>query len=282
MAVRTWSCTWHYLRCAQRQSLKFPKDDRKIFLDLAKSLAKVAVTTMQDNNMLCELRRMCTSTGQVKWLQFWHNICEHFVLAFRGFFLPYMNIAESGQSGMWAQQPHGKMLLLVDGVYKDISKQMYMDAMYKAADRQEAVDIGKSLNLLDLQLYAWNEQEQHAPVLSRNLVQGNQWLEDNTLENPNVDKDDNFYPPETAGHKFVESDDDTGSEEIILKRPSQTAIITSDAKKQKVSTSTKSANILSESASVSSNDKGRGRGVGRGRGQQKQNNISRGRGRRGG
>ena len=37
---------------------------------------------------------------------------------------------------------------------------MRMDAMYKAADRQEVVDTGKCLNLLDLQLYAWNEQEQ--------------------------------------------------------------------------------------------------------------------------
>ena len=160
---------------------------------------------------------MCTSIGQMKWLQFWHNRHEHFVPAFRGFFLPYMNIAESGQSSMWAQQPHGKMLSLVDGVYKDISKLMRMDAMYKAADRQEAVDIGKSPNLLDLQLYARKEQEQCAPILARNLVQ---WLEDSALENPDVDKDDNFYPPETAGHKFVESDDDIGSEEIILKRPS--------------------------------------------------------------
>ena len=109
-----------------------------------------------------------------------------------------MNIAESGQSGMWAQQPHGKMLLLVDAVYKEISKQICMDAKYKAADRQEAVDTGKCLNLLDLQLYAWNEQEQLAPILARNLKQGNQWLEDNTLENPEVDKNDNFYPPETA------------------------------------------------------------------------------------
>ena len=108
MASRTWSCTWYYLRCAQRQSLKFPKDNRKIFLDLAKSLAKDAVTTIQYNNILCELRKMCTSTGRIKWLQFWHNRCEHFVPAIRGFFLPCMNIAESGQSGMRAQQPHGK------------------------------------------------------------------------------------------------------------------------------------------------------------------------------
>ena len=68
-----------------------------------------------------------------------------------------MNIAESGQSRMRAQQQHGKMLLLVDGVYKDISKQMRMDAMYKATDHQEPIDTGKSLNLLDLQLYSRNE-----------------------------------------------------------------------------------------------------------------------------
>ena len=54
-----------------------------------------------------------------------------------------MNIVESGQSGMQAQQPHGKMLSLVDAVYKDTSKQMCMDAMYKAADKQKVVDIGK-------------------------------------------------------------------------------------------------------------------------------------------
>ena len=64
-----------------------------------------------------------------------------------------MNIAESGQSGMQAQQPHRKTLSLVDAVYKDISKQMHMDAMYKAAHRQEVVDTGKCLNLLNLHLY---------------------------------------------------------------------------------------------------------------------------------
>ena len=68
-----------------------------------------------------------------------------------------MNIAELGQSGKWVQQPYGKMLLLVDAVYKDISKQMYMDAIHKAAERQEAFDTWKCLNLLDLQLYAWNK-----------------------------------------------------------------------------------------------------------------------------
>ena len=166
-----------------------------------------------------------------------------------------MNIAESEQNGMWAQQPHRKMLPLVDAVYKGISKQMCMNAMYKVADRQEVVDMGKCLNLLDLQLCAQNEQEQWAPLLARNLEQGNQWLEDSALENPEVDKDDNFYPPETAAHKFVESDDETGPEEISLKRTSPPSLTIPNAKKQK---STTSCNIPNESASVMSNVKGRG------------------------
>ena len=29
MAPRTWSCTWHYVRCAPKQSLKFPKVEQK-------------------------------------------------------------------------------------------------------------------------------------------------------------------------------------------------------------------------------------------------------------
>ena len=125
MAHRTWSCTWHYLQCTHKQSLKFPKVEQKKFLDLAKSLAKDIVTMIQYNDILAKLRTMCTSSGYMKWLQFWHNRCEHLVPAFRGFFLPNTNIVESGQSGIWAQQLHGKMLLLVDAVYKSISKHVY-------------------------------------------------------------------------------------------------------------------------------------------------------------
>ena len=61
-----------------------------------------------------------------------------------------------------------------------------MDAMYKAADWQESIDTGKSLNLLDLQLYSRNEQEQRAPILAKNLMHGNQWLEDGFLPYMNI------------------------------------------------------------------------------------------------
>ena len=80
---------------------------------------------------------------------------------------------------------------------------MRMDAMYKVTDRQEPIDTGKSLNLLDLQLYSRNEQEQSAPILAKNLMHGSQWLEDSTLENPDNDQSETFYPPESAGHKYT-------------------------------------------------------------------------------
>ena len=86
------------------------------------------------------------------------------------------------------------MLSLVDATYKDISKQMCQDAMFKAAVTNQPVDMGKSLNLFDLQLYARSEQEKCAPILAHNLAEGNQWLEDSGLEN-DTNRMRNFFPP---------------------------------------------------------------------------------------
>ena len=105
--------------------MKINASDRKKFLNLAYALAKDAVTKNEYFDILTKLKEVCTTNSHMKWLKFWHERREHFVPAYRGFFLPSMNIAESGQSGIRAQQPHGKMLSLVDATYKDISKQMH-------------------------------------------------------------------------------------------------------------------------------------------------------------
>ena len=62
---------------------------------------------------------------------------------------------------MHAQQPHGKMLSFVDATYKDISKQMHQDAMFKAAVTNQPVDMGKSLNLLDNFMLDLNKKNMH-------------------------------------------------------------------------------------------------------------------------
>ena len=173
--------------------MKINASDRKKFQNLAYALAKDAVTKNEYFDILTKLKEVCTTNSCMKWLKFWHERHEHFVPAYHGFFLPSMNIAESGQSGMCAQQPHGKMLSLVDATYKDISKQMHQDAMFKAAATNQPVDMGKSLNPLDLQLHARSEQEKRAPILARNLAEGNQWLEDSGLEN-DTNRERNFFP----------------------------------------------------------------------------------------
>ena len=89
------------------------------------------------------------------------------------------------------------MLSLFDATYKDLSKQMYQDTMFKAAATNQPVDMGKSLSLLDLQLYARSEQEKCVPILAWNLAEGNQWLEDSALENDTT-RECNFFPPEKS------------------------------------------------------------------------------------
>ena len=108
---------------------------------------------------------------------------------------------------MRAQQPHGKMLSIVDATYKDISKQMHQDAMFKAAATNQPVDMGKSLNLLDLQLYARSEQEKCAPILAQNLAEGKQRLEERALE-IDTTRECNFFPPENSSHKFIDSEEE--------------------------------------------------------------------------
>ena len=169
-----------------------------------------------------------------------------------------MNIAEVGQRGMWAQQLHKKCchwLMLCIKTYQN--RCIWMQCIKQQIGKRQLTQ-ENALIYWDLQLYAWNEPEQQAPILARNLKQGNQWLEDSALENPEVDKDDNLYPPETAAHKFVESDDETSTEEISFKRTSPTSLTIPNVKKQKSTTSTTSCYIPNESASVMSNVKGRG------------------------
>ena len=82
--------------------------------------------------------------------------------------------------------------------------------MCKVAATNQPVDMGKSLNLLDLQLYARSEQEKGAPILAWNLAEGNQWLEESALENDTT-REHNFFSPENSSHKFIDSEEEENS-----------------------------------------------------------------------
>ena len=104
--------------------------------------------------------------------------------------------------------------------------------MFNAAATNQPVDMGKSLNLLDLQLSARSEQEKCAPILAQNLAEGNQWLEESALGNDTT-RLCNFFLPENSLHKFIDlkeeenliqkdnpnEQDNPSQQKSIMKRP---------------------------------------------------------------
>ena len=100
-------------------------------MKLANSLVRNAVTKNAYEEYHTKLENICIRSNVKSWIDFWHKRYFHFVSAFRGFFLPGVNLAEVGQAGMKCQQNH-RLLALVDVAHKDISAQMQQDELYRA------------------------------------------------------------------------------------------------------------------------------------------------------
>ena len=128
---RTVSCQWHFLRCAKKVLHRIDRQDCEDFMKLSNLLVKNAVTKNAYEEYHMKLEMICICNNVKSWIDFWHKRLFHFVSAFRGFFMPGVNLAEAGQAGMRCQQNH-KLLALVDAVYKDILAQMRQDELYRA------------------------------------------------------------------------------------------------------------------------------------------------------
>ena len=114
--------------------------------------------------------------------------------AFRGFFMPGVNLAEAGQAGMRCQQSH-KLLALVDAVYKDISAQMWQDELYRATIENCTTERGWAHNQAQKIVNEHCAQENRVPQYLQN---GNPWLEETIIDNLNE-----FEPEENSGHDFI-------------------------------------------------------------------------------
>ena len=130
MRQRTVSCQWHFLRCAKKVLHRIDVQDHDDFMKLCNLLVKNVVTKNAYKEYHIKLEMICICNNVKSWIDFWHKRCFHFVSAFRGFFMPGVNLVEAGQVGMRCQQSH-KLLALVDAVYKDISAQMWQDELYR-------------------------------------------------------------------------------------------------------------------------------------------------------
>ena len=76
------------------------KEDHEDFMKLANSLVRNAVTKNAYEEYHTKLENICIHSNVKSWIDFWHKRCFHFVSAFKGFFLPGVNLAKAGQAGM--------------------------------------------------------------------------------------------------------------------------------------------------------------------------------------
>ena len=100
-------------------------------MKLANSLVRNAVTKIACEEYHTKLETICIHSNVKSWIDFGHKRRFHYVSAFRGFFLPGVNLAKAGQAGMKRQQNH-RLPALVDTAHKDISAQMCQDELYRA------------------------------------------------------------------------------------------------------------------------------------------------------
>ena len=117
--------------------------------------------------------------------------------AFRGFFLPGVNLAEAGQAGMKWQQNH-QLLSLVDATYKDISAWLWQDELYKAMLDNCTTEKGWAHNMAQKQADEHRAQEDRVPCYLKDLQKGNPWMEETMIDNFN-----DFHPEENSGHDFT-------------------------------------------------------------------------------
>ena len=197
MRQRTVSCQWHFLRCVKNVLHRIDVQDCEDFMKLCNLLVKNVVTKNAYKEYHIKLETICIHNNVKSWIDFWHKRHFHFMSAFRGFFMPGVNLAEAGQAGMRCQQSH-KLLALVDAVYKDISAQMWQDELYRGTIENCTIERGWACNQAQKIADEHCTQENRVLRYLADLQNGNPWLEETIIDNLNE-----FEPEENSGHDFT-------------------------------------------------------------------------------
>ena len=145
--------------------------------------------------MSCCLWAICEDNNLVDWFTWWDKRQFHIIPAFRGFNLSGTNLAESGQSGM---KPFTrKKMKLVDATYKDVAQMMQQDEQYRAYVGNILKEIGRGLNIRQIQERDRKSQEERAKMYSHALLHGD--------VNAMTDEDDEenvpFVPTDRSRHR---------------------------------------------------------------------------------
>ena len=189
---RTVTCQWHFLQCVHAKAMQVKERHRKTFHKLCRRW--IAATTRSEyDSISAALRTLCEKSGILDWFLWWDERKFHIVRAFRGFNLSGLNLTESGQSGM--KPKTRKKLHLIDAAYKDCSQMMHQDEMYKAYIGNISKEIGKGLNIRQIQERDHRAQEDRARRYADALLRGNVNAQTDDEENS-----EGFIPTDSARH----------------------------------------------------------------------------------
>ena len=190
---RTVTCQWHFLQCVRAKAMQVKEHHRKTFCKLCRRW--IAATTHSEyDSISAALRTLCEKSGILDWFLWWDERKFHIVHAFRGFNLSGLNLAESGQSGM--KPKTRKKLRLIDAAYKDCSQMMRQDEMYKAYIGNISKEIGKGLNIRQIQERDRRAQEDRARRYADVLLRG-----DVNAQTDDEENSEGFVPMDSARHR---------------------------------------------------------------------------------
>ena len=193
---RTVTCQWHFLQCVRAKAVYVKESHRKTFRKLCKRLIR-ATTRSEYESISTALRTICEKSGILDWFLWWDERKFHIVPAFRGFNLSGLNLAESGQSGM--KPKTRKKMCLIDAAYKDCAQMMRQDKSYRAYIGNISKEIGKGLNIRQIQERDRRGQEARAKRYADALMHGNVNAE--TDEEDPAGKENVFIPTDAARHR---------------------------------------------------------------------------------
>ena len=190
---RTVTCQWHFLQCVHAKAMQVKEHHRKTFHKLCRRW--IAATTRSEyDSISAALRTLCEKSGILDWFLWWDERKFHIVRAFRGSNLSGLNLAESGQSGM--KPKTRKKLRLIDAAYKDCSQMMCQDEMYKAYIGNISKEIGKGLNIRQIQERDCRAQEDRARRYADALLRG-----DVNAQTDDEENSEGFIPTDSARHR---------------------------------------------------------------------------------
>ena len=190
---RTVTCQWHFLQCVCAKAMQVKEHHRKTFRKLCRRW--IAATTRSEyDSISAALRTLCEKSGILDWFLWWDERKFNIVRAFRGFNLSGLNLAESGQSGM--KPKTRKKLRLIDAAYKDCSQMMRQDEMYKAYIGNISKEIGKGLNIRQIQERDRRAPEERARRYADVLLRG-----DVNAKTDDEENSEGFVPTDSARHR---------------------------------------------------------------------------------